>query len=211
MISCWGNFLFSFGKVYVCVYDRTRRRWLMTRGMTAMPLVLSARGRGWTNKPWRRSGRNDFGGKPGKCHMLCCKCTINIQCLIIFIVQWWYVKWCYVVGNGKRPFLYNVVSSPWDCSKRFTLHPLADLFIPTPSWLLWEAFSHAETFSHFAKTIDCRSSFSCKWVPARYSFTAEWTAATWGVKASKRQQEDFNPGSLVWGSNILSATLPHPT
>ena len=39
--------------------------------------------------------------------------------------------------------LYSVVSIPWDCSKRFTLHPLADLFIPTPTRLLWEAVSHA--------------------------------------------------------------------
>ena len=28
--------------------------------------------------------------------------------------------------------LYSAVSSPLDHSKRFTLHPLADLFIPTP-------------------------------------------------------------------------------
>ena len=28
-------------------------------------------------------------------------------------------------------------------SKRFTHHPLLDLFIPAPTWLLWEAFSHA--------------------------------------------------------------------
>ena len=45
--------------------------------------------------------------------------------------------------KGKGLFLYSVVSSPRDCSKRFTLHPLADLFISTPSRLLWEAFSHA--------------------------------------------------------------------
>ena len=34
------------------------------------------------------------------------------------------------------------VNRPWDSSKQFTLHPLADLFIPTPFRLLWEAFSH---------------------------------------------------------------------
>ena len=27
-------------------------------------------------------------------------------------------------------FLYSAVSSPLDSSKRFTLHPLADLFVP---------------------------------------------------------------------------------
>ena len=40
-------------------------------------------------------------------------------------------------------FLHRAVSSPLECSKRFTLHPLADLFILTPTWLLWEVFSHA--------------------------------------------------------------------
>ena len=33
-------------------------------------------------------------------------------------------------------FLYSAVSSPWDCSKYFTLHPM-------PPRLLWKVFSHA--------------------------------------------------------------------
>ena len=40
--------------------------------------------------------------------------------------------------------LYSAVSSPWDCSKCITFHPLADLFIPTPFRLLWEAFSNLQ-------------------------------------------------------------------
>ena len=40
-----------------------------------------------------------------------------------------------------------IVQYPVRCtaqaSKRFTLHPLADQFILTPTQLLWEAFSHA--------------------------------------------------------------------
>ena len=40
----------------------------------------------------------------------------------------------------KGMFLYSAVSSPLDCSKRFTLHPLADLFIPAPTRLLRAAF-----------------------------------------------------------------------
>ena len=41
----------------------------------------------------------------------------------------------------KGIFLYSAVSSPLDRSKRFTLlPPLADLFIPTPTRLLREAF-----------------------------------------------------------------------
>ena len=38
-------------------------------------------------------------------------------------------------------FSYGAVSSLQDHSKCFTLHPLADLFIQTPSQLLWKAFS----------------------------------------------------------------------
>ena len=37
-------------------------------------------------------------------------------------------------------FLYSSVSSPLDRLKRFTLLPLAHLFIPTPTRLLWEEF-----------------------------------------------------------------------
>ena len=36
-----------------------------------------------------------------------------------------------------------VLSSPLYCSKCFTLHPLAHLFMPTPSRLLWESIIHA--------------------------------------------------------------------
>ena len=43
----------------------------------------------------------------------------------------------------KGMFSCSTVSSPLDHSKRFTLHPLADLFIPTPTRILWEAFSHS--------------------------------------------------------------------
>ena len=34
---------------------------------------------------------------------------------------------------SKCKFLYSTVSSPWDCSKRFTLHPLADMLLYTSS------------------------------------------------------------------------------
>ena len=44
--------------------------------------------------------------------------------------------------KDKGMFLYtcSTVSSSLDCSKFFRLHPLADLFIPAPTWLLWESF-----------------------------------------------------------------------
>ena len=34
-------------------------------------------------------------------------------------------------GLCKSTFLHNTVSSPWNCSKCFTLHPLTDLFLYT--------------------------------------------------------------------------------
>ena len=40
----------------------------------------------------------------------------------------------------KTCFVYSLVSSPLDRSKHFTLYPLADLFIPTSTRLLCEAF-----------------------------------------------------------------------
>ena len=43
----------------------------------------------------------------------------------------------------KGTFLYSAVYSRRDYSKRCKLHTLADVLIPTPSRLLWEAFSHA--------------------------------------------------------------------
>ena len=46
-------------------------------------------------------------------------------------------------GRGKGTFLHSTVSSPLDCSKDITIHPLADLFIPTPTQLLLGALSHS--------------------------------------------------------------------
>ena len=71
-------------------------------------------------------------------------------------------------------FLYSAVSSPSDRSTRFTLHSPADLLIPTPTRLLWEAFSHAaiiarRLITHISTTV--------------YSLilmhTAECTGASW--------------------------------
>lgn len=46
--------------------------------------------------------------------------------------------------KGKRVnFLHSAVPSPYDRSMRFTLHPLADRLLTTPTRILWEAFSKA--------------------------------------------------------------------
>ena len=64
----------------------------------------------------------------------CTNIRVDSGHIACFLMHIWYIK---------RTLLYSAVSSLWDCSKHFTLHPLADLFIPTPICLLWEAFSHA--------------------------------------------------------------------
>ena len=68
-----------------------------------------------------------------------------------------HIKHTYLQGKtDKDTFLYSAVSSHWDCSKRFTLHSLADAIA-----LLWEGFSHAEIiarrpFVHISTTVCCQ-------------------------------------------------------
>ena len=66
-----------------------------------------------------------------------------------------------------------VVSSPLYCSKCFTLHPLAYLFIPTPSRPLGKAFSHVAVtarrpfvhiFTTAVGTIQTCHSFKFGWI-----------------------------------------------
>ena len=50
--------------------------------------------------------------------------------------------WRRINYNKKvKVCFYIAVSSPLDRSKRFTLHPMTDLFVPTPTRYLWEAFA----------------------------------------------------------------------
>ena len=89
--------------------------------------------------------------------------------------------------KGKGAFLWSAVSSLWDWPMHFTLHPLVDPFIPTPSRVLWEAFS---------KTLQLlREDYSFKYPPlslAKYSFiqlSELWQRGMNKIaKASKRQQ-----------------------
>ena len=74
--------------------------------------------------------------------------TFGVHILFVFVVylvpateiddlmeaHYMYVK------KDKGMFLYGAVSSLLDRSKHSTLHALADLFIPTPTRLLREAF-----------------------------------------------------------------------
>ena len=77
----------------------------------------------------------------------------------------------------KDAFLYSAVSSHWDCSKRFTLHPLADMFIPTPFGFIWEAFSHAALI---ARRLFVHISISvCSQV---LIYTAERTVTMWNER-----------------------------
>ena len=43
---------------------------------------------------------------------------------------------------------YHNTTNPPDHSKRFTLHPLADLFIPRSTWFLWKEFNHTAFTAH---------------------------------------------------------------
>ena len=112
-----------------------------------------------------------------------------------------------VKANGK--FLYSMVSCPWDCLKRFMLYSVADLFIPMPFRLLWEAFSHVE--------ITVRRLF----LPIVISvcsqvliYNTEWTVATWdeqNYQNFKTAARGFEPGFSqlrAWRSNRY-ATAPH--
>ena len=57
---------------------------------------------------------------------------------------WWLNSWgCIAIFFIVIYFFCSAVSNPRDCSKRFTFHPLADLFIPNPPHLFWEAFAHS--------------------------------------------------------------------
>ena len=51
--------------------------------------------------------------------------------------------WLFNFNPDYTRLSYSEVSSPRECSKHFTLHPLADMFIPTPTQL---AFNY--TMSH---------------------------------------------------------------
>ena len=74
-----------------------------------------------------------------------------------------YVNTCSFV-KGKGTFLYGVAYSPWDCSKRFTLHLLAHLFVLTSSRLLWK---HSATLQLLRED---RSFTNLPLSIARYSF-----------------------------------------
>ena len=81
-------------------------------------------------------------------------------------------------------FLYSMVSSPLDWSKRFTLHPMTDMFIPTSFRLLWEAFSHV--------VITARRLF----VQISLSVCSQVLILNEIAKALKRQQKDSRVVSI---------------
>ena len=69
--------------------------------------------------------------------------------------------------SSKGTLLYITLSSPWDCSTCLPVHPLVYLFIPTPSQLLWKAFSHAaiilrRLFVHISTTVCVFKTFTPK-------------------------------------------------
>ena len=98
--------------------------------------------------------------------------------------------------DKKGTFLCSAVSNPWDCSKRITLHPQADLLIPTPIRLLWEASTT------MLKLL--REDHSFTYPPlsiVKYSFIQlgelnQRRMSNEVAQVSKRQQEDTKSGYL---------------
>ena len=90
--------------------------------------------------------------------------------------------------EGGRKGMF-VVSSPWDCSKYFTLHPLAHLFIPVQSRIQL-------CCGYFTKTIRIYI-YSVLHI-AKYTFIQlnelwqRWVKQI--AKSSKRQQDGSNSG-----------------
>ena len=71
---------------------------------------------------------NDTDAERGCC-TYCCYDFSNYHIIVIYI-------YIYIYNIYNSVFLCSTLSSRWDCSKHFTLHPLADLFIPTPTRLI---------------------------------------------------------------------------
>ena len=95
----------------------------------------------------------------------------------------------YIKGKG----IYSAISSPWDYSKHFTLHPLADLFQRQLDF----SWKHSGMLQLLHKDYSFR--YPLLFV-ARCSFIQLSELRQCGMdgiaKALKRQQEDSNPGLL---------------
>ena len=98
-----------------------------------------------------------------------------------------------------KSYIYSATSSPLDHSNRFTLHPLP-LFIPTPTPLLWEAFSHAaitavrKLLTHISATDPSQVLI----------YTAEWTEASW----RERKCPNFETAAEGIWTRALSVEKP---
>ena len=93
----------------------------------------------------------------------------------------------------KIDVLYSAVSSPLDRSKHFTIHPLADLFILTPTT--------KTIHSHFHRCQFVTWSIAHLLSVTRYSFIQLSELGSLGhhgenenALASKQQQRGFEPG-----------------
>ena len=108
-------------------------------------------------------------------------------------------------------FLYSGVSSLLDRSQCFTFHSsLADLFIPTPTWLLWKAYQPRSNyawrlFNHVSTTVYSQVLI----------YTAEWTGASWRERKCPILETvakgEFEPGLSWLRVRHSTAELPHST
>ena len=117
------------------------------------------------------------------------------------------------VQQVKGMFLYSAVSSSLDCSKRFTLHPLA--LWQTSSFRYQLDFSEKYSSHAVIRREDYSLTFSSLCL-ARYSFIQLSELGhhreNKNAQTSKRYQKGYsNPGTLVCELGILPLNYRAPT
>ena len=103
--------------------------------------------------------------------------------------------------------LHTAVPSPLYHSKRFKLHPLADLFIPAPTRLLWEAFSHVAIYYEKNESLTCPPPSIARYSSTQLSYTAELTEASW----RERKYTSFKTATTGIRKHLFRARVPHST
>ena len=92
---------------------------------------------------WKASGHTAITVQRLFIHSFIYSTTVVHLVFVTFncAVQFYYIKWfC----------SSNAVSSLLERSKHFTLHPLADMFILTPTRLLWKASSRTAIYTTYS-------------------------------------------------------------
>ena len=103
-------------------------------------------------------------------------------------------------------YIYRSVFSPSDRrSRRSTLHPVADMFLPTPIRLLWEIFMHAVDIVRRLFTPISTTAYSQVLI-----FRTEWTLAFCRERKCPSVDIIAASGIRIRALSIESGILPHP-